>query len=286
VPLFFCLARRNVAAYSPRNSVALCVSGLSFSFFSHDRAPLINGRLPQPVVYHIRVNFNLSPAETRLLGCLIEKEVTTPDYYPLSLNALQNAANQKSNREPVMDLDEESIRRALHSLADQGLARSAATDSRVAKFEHRLADVFNFHRHEIALICVLLLRGPQTPGELRTRTERLYAFEDLNAVHSALNLLMNRQPPLVKLLARQPGTKEARYAHLLSGDVSDQSAASSSVNGIISTASSESSSAAHEAAVAATYSERLMELEREVADLRSEVSDLKQQLASFQKQFQ
>ncbi len=226
------------------------------------------------------MNFNLSPVEARVLGCLIEKEITTPDYYPLSLNALQNAANQKSNRDPVMDLDEEPIRRALHSLSDQGLARSAATDARVAKFEHRLADVFNFHRHEIALICVLLLRGPQTPGELRTRTERLYAFDDLNGVHSALNLLMNRQPPLVKLLARQPGTKEARYAHLLSGEVADQTLAADK------SAPSESASAAHEASVAATYSERLWELERDVADLRNEVTELKQQLAAFQKQFQ
>ena len=222
----------------------------------------------------------MSPVEARVLGCLIEKEITTPDYYPLSLNALQNAANQKSNREPVMDLDEEPIRRALHSLSDQGLARSAATDGRVAKFEHRLADVFNFHRHEIALICALLLRGPQTPGELRTRTERLYVFDDLNAVHSALNLLMNRQPPLVKLLARQPGTKEARYAHLLSGDVADQPAAAHRA------APSESAPAALEASVTATYSERLMELEREVADLRNEVTELKQQLAAFRKQFQ
>ena len=237
------------------------------------------GRSSRTVVYHVRVNFNLSPAEARVLGCLIEKEVTTPDYYPLSLNALQNAANQKSNREPVMELDEPAVRRALHSLSDQGLARSAATDSRVAKFEHRLADVFNFHRHEIALICVLLLRGPQTPGELRTRTERLYSFDDLNAVHSALNLLMNRQPPLVKLLARQPGTKEARYAHLLSGDVTEQAAAPD-------TEASHESSAAHEASVSATYSERLMDLEREVADLRNEVTELKQQLAAFQKQFQ
>ena len=226
------------------------------------------------------MNFNLSPVEARVLGCLIEKEITTPDYYPLSLNALQNAANQKSNRDPAMELDEESIRRALHSLSEQGLARSAATDSRVAKFEHRLADVFNFHRHEIALIGVLLLRGPQTPGELRTRSERLYAFDDLNAVHSALNLLMNRQPPLVKLLARQPGTKEARYAHLLSGDVPDQSVAARPHS------LAEPSSAGHEASVAATYSERLMDLEREVADLRNEVSELKQQLANFQKQFQ
>lgn len=231
-------------------------------------------------MYHPYVNFNLSPAEARVIGCLIEKEITTPDYYPLSLNALQNAANQKSNRDPVMDLDEESIRRALHSLSQQNLARSAATDGRVAKFEHRLADVFNFHRHETALICVLLLRGPQTPGELRTRTERLYVFEDLNAVHSALNLLINRQPPLVKLLARQPGTKEARYAHLLSGDVSDPVPPSNAPE------DSDSSSAAHEASAGGAYSERLMELEREVADLRNEVTELKQQLAAFQKQFQ
>jgi uncharacterized protein len=231
-------------------------------------------------VYHVDVSFNLSPVEQRVLGCLIEKEITTPDYYPLSLNALQNAANQKSNREPVMDLDEETIRRALHSLSEEGLARSAATDGRVAKFEHRLADIFNFHRHEIALMCVLLLRGPQTPGELRTRTERLYAFDDLNAVHSALNLLMNRQPLLVKLLARQPGTKEARYAHLLGGEVPDQSASAQTQ------APDESLSGEHEAAVRATYSERLMELEREVAELRNEVSELKKQLAAFQKQFQ
>jgi uncharacterized protein YceH (UPF0502 family) len=238
-------------------------------------------------VYHYDVNFNLSPVEARVLGCLIEKEITTPDYYPLSLNALQNAANQKSNREPVMELDEESIRRALHSLSEQQLARSAATDSRVPKYEHRLADVFNFHRHETALICVLLLRGPQTPGELRTRTDRLYTFDDLNAVNSALNLLMNRQPPLVKLLARQPGTKEARYAHLLSGDVPDQTQAQSASAQTHSSAHESSSDRqAIEASVSATYSERLMELEREVADLRSEVADLKQQLAAFQKQFQ
>ncbi|MBV8514235.1 MAG: DUF480 domain-containing protein [Acidobacteria bacterium] len=225
------------------------------------------------------MNFNISPVEARVLGCLIEKEITTPDYYPLSLNALQNAANQKSNREPVMEFDEDAIRRALHSLSDQGLARPAATDSRVGKFEHRLTDVFNFHRHEIALICVLLLRGPQTPGELRTRTERMYTFDDLNAVHSGLNLLMNRQPPLVKVLARQPGTKEARYAHLLSGDAADQAAA-------VPTQSPSDSSTALEATVAATYSKRWMELEREVADLRKEVTELKQQLAAFQKQFQ
>src|SRR5271169_3444759 len=160
----------------------------------------------------------LSDVETRVLGSLVEKETTTPEYYPLSLNALVNACNQKSNRDPVMTLDEETVRRALRSLTDQAMVRSASGDSRVAKFEHRLNELYNFHRHEIAVLCVLLLRGPQTPGELRTRAERMYAFEDLDGVHSALNLLMRREPPLVKVLPRQAGTKEARYMHLLGGD--------------------------------------------------------------------
>jgi uncharacterized protein YceH (UPF0502 family) len=223
------------------------------------------------------VNFTLTPTEARVLGSLVEKEITTPDYYPLSLNAILNAANQKSNRDPVMDLDEDAVRRALHSLSQQGLARSAATEGRVAKFEHRLAEVFNFHRHEIALLCVLLLRGPQTPGELRTRTDRLYPFDDLAAVHSALNLLMNRDPALVKVLARQPGTKEARYAHLLSGDVPESVSQHASVDSV---------SAAQSDQGATSDSHRLAQLEDEVAALRTEVTDLKNQLAAFQKQFQ
>src|SRR5262244_4654384 len=158
----------------------------------------------------------LSEAEVRVLGALVEKETTTPDYYPLSLNALVNACNQKSNRDPVMTLDEDAVRQALRSLSEQALVRSAGGDSRVAKFEHRLHELYNFHRHEIAVLCVLLLRGPQTPGELRTRTERMYAFEDLESVHNALNLLAKREPPLVNVLPRQPGTKELRYVHLLS----------------------------------------------------------------------
>ena len=224
------------------------------------------------------VDFTLTPVDARVLGSLVEKEITTPEYYPLSLNAILNAANQKSNRDPVMDLDEDAIRRALHSLSQQSLARSAATDSRVPKFEHRLAEVFNFHRHEIALLCVLLLRGPQTPGELRTRTDRLYQFDDLAAVHSALNLLMNRQPPLVKVLPRQPGTKEARYAHLLSGDVEE------SIPKMAHTDSS--SSLVRQPELAPSDSPRLARLENEVAALRAEVADLKTQLSTFQKQFQ
>jgi uncharacterized protein len=222
------------------------------------------------------VSLILTPVEARVLGSLIEKEITTPDYYPLSLSALLNAANQKSNRDPVMDLDEDAVRRALQSLNQEGLARSAATDSRVPKFEHRLADVFNFHRHEIALFCVLLLRGPQTPGELRTRTDRLYQFDDLGAVHSALNLLMNRQPPLVKVLPRQPGTKEARYAHLLTADV-EESAAEPAPG---------QPSSLGQLVHASTDVGRLARLEVEVAALRGEIAELKTQLAAFQKQFQ
>src|SRR6202051_609891 len=158
----------------------------------------------------------LSDVETRVLGSLVEKELTTPEYYPLSLNALVNACNQKSNRDPVMTLQEDAVRQALRSLSDQALVRSAGGDSRVPKFEHRLNELYNFHRHEIAVLCVLLLRGPQTPGELRTRAERMYAFEDLEAVHSALHHLMRREPPLAKILPRQPGPKGARYLQLFS----------------------------------------------------------------------
>src|SRR5271154_6542299 len=162
----------------------------------------------------------LSPVAARVLGSLVEKEITTPEYYPLSLNALANACNQKNNREPVMNLDEDQIRQALHQLEDDGLAGPArGTDSRVAKYEHRLQEVFNFTRGEIAVVCVLLLRGPQTPGELRGRAERMNRFEELSDAQSTLQRLMQREPPLVMVLPRQPGTKEARYAHLLSGEV-------------------------------------------------------------------
>ena len=224
------------------------------------------------------MNFQLTPTEARVLGSLVEKEATTPEYYPLSLNALLNACNQKSNRDPVMTLDEDAVRAALRALNDHGLARSAATDGRVAKFEHRLQEVFNFHRHEVALICVLLLRGPQTPGELRTRTERLYQFDDLDSVHSALNLLMRREPPLVKVLPRQPGTKESRFAHLLSGDV-QESALSPATPDPLSARELPSSSGEADAA-------RFTALEDEIAALRAELADLKQQFAAFQKQFQ
>ena len=223
----------------------------------------------------------LTVVEARVLGALIEKEITTPEYYPLSLNALANACNQKSNRDPVMTLDEDAVRAALRSLSEQTLARSAGTDSRVPKYEHRLNELFNFHRHEIAVLCVLLLRGPQTPGELRTRTDRMYSFEDLDSVHSALHLLMKREPPLVALLPRQPGTKEARYSHLLSGDPTQAAG--------VATRPSEPSPAAESGFArlsSPAANKRIDQLESELAAVRQELADLRAQFAAFQKQFQ
>src|SRR5690242_5883248 len=221
--------------------------------------------------------YDLDAVETRVLGALIEKEITTPDYYPLSLNALVNACNQKSNRDPVMELDESSVRTALRSLDDKALARSAvAGDSRVAKYEHQLPEAFNFTRPEMAVLCELMLRGPQTPGELRGRASRLHPFEDLSAVHSALQRLMHRDPPLAKLLARQPGTKEARYAQLLSGDVPDGASAPDAPESPVQTASSSRGHAADD---------RLAPIEEEIAAIKNEIAQLKQQFAEFRKQF-
>jgi uncharacterized protein YceH (UPF0502 family) len=215
----------------------------------------------------------LNETEVRALGVLVEKEITTPEYYPLSLNALVNACNQKSNRDPVMNLDEDALRMALRSLTDQYVVRSASGDSRVAKYEHRLNELYNFHRHEIALLCGLMLRGPQTPGELRTRTERMYAFEDLDAVHSALNLLMRREPPLVKVLPRQPGTKESRFMHLLGGDVAPETGL-------------ESTPEHTDNLTSVGQAERITQLETEVSEIRRELETLREQFAAFQKQFQ
>ena len=232
------------------------------------------------ILYINCVNVTVSDVEARVLGALIEKEITTPEYYPLSLNALMNACNQKSNRDPLMHLDEDVVRQALRGLNDQLLARSAASDSRVAKFEHRLGEVFNFDRKETAILCELLLRGPQTPGELRSRAERMHPFEDLSEVQTTLQRLMRREPPLVKLLARQPEMKEARYAHLLSGDV--QSGGVQTVGG----EAKEVGSAGRDAAHAELANEQIKQLEAEVVALREEVSALKQQFAEFRKQFE
>jgi uncharacterized protein len=217
-------------------------------------------------------NVMLSDVEARVLGSLVEKDITTPDYYPLSLNALVNACNQKSNRDPVMTLTEEVVRQALHSLNEKGLAGTASTaDSRVPKYEHRMQEAFNFTRRETAVLCVLMLRGPQTPGELRGRTERMHRFEDLTDVQSTLQKLMTREEPLVKMLPRQPGTKEARYAHLLCGEKPEWDAPPAPLE-----VRAESSA----------DSERITRLEEELAAVRREIADLKEEVASFRKQFE
>jgi|ERR1035438_158048 uncharacterized protein YceH (UPF0502 family) len=218
------------------------------------------------------MDIRLTDVEARVLGSLIEKDITTPEYYPLSLNALMNACNQKSNRDPVMQLDEDTVRDALEGLQQYRLAGPArGADSRVTKYEQRLQEVFNFTRPETAVLCVLLLRGPQTPGELRGRAERLHRFETLDDVQSALQKLMQREPPLAKVLPRQPGTKESRYAHLFAGDVIE----------------AEMPTQVGEAVGRNSPDDRrIAALEEEVAELRREVSSVKDQLERFRKQFE
>jgi uncharacterized protein YceH (UPF0502 family) len=218
------------------------------------------------------VNVLLTEVEVRVLGSLVEKDATTPDYYPLSLNALVNACNQKSNRDPFMTLTEDAVRQALASLKEKKLAGPVnSADSRVTKYEHRMQEVFNFSRGENAALCVLMLRGAQTPGELRGRTERIHAFEDLDEVQSALQKLMQRDPPLVQVLQRQPGTKESRYVHLLCGLVEPFVMPESN---------------ATPRAVRMDNAERLERLEETVAGLQKDVEDMKEQFAGFRKQFE
>lgn len=206
----------------------------------------------------------LNAAEARVLGALMEKEATTPEYYPLSLNALTNACNQRSNREPVMDLDEDAVRQALHGLEELRLAGPArGADSRVAKFEHWLGEAFNLTRAEDALLCVLLLRGPQTAGELRTRTERLHRFAEIGDVNSALQKLMDRNPPLAALLPRQPGAREQRYAQLLSATIE---AATQPAGTAVARGSS------------GEENERMAQLEMQVTGLQKEVAELRKRL--------
>ena len=206
----------------------------------------------------------LNAVEARVLGALVEKEITTPEYYPLSLNALVNACNQKNNREPVMTLDEDAVRQALHGLQDDRLAGPRrGGDSRVTKYEHRVQEIFNFTRGETAVMCVLLLRGAQTPGELRGRTERMHRFEELDDVLGTLQRLMQREPPLVKPLPRQPGTKETRYAHLLSGEVEKPVMAQAAVGA---------------AGSGDDRADRMDRLEAEVAALRQEVAELREKV--------
>ena len=208
------------------------------------------------------MGIQLDDVEVRVLGALMEKEVSTPEYYPLSLNALVNACNQKSNREPVVSYDEDTVETALAGLRAKGLAvRLSGHDMRVPKHSHRLSEVINLGRREAAVLCVLMLRGPQTAGELRGRTERLYQFDDLEAVDACLTRLMEWQPePLVARLPRQVGYKEVRYAHLLSGEP--------------------------QAVSTPPPSAPVPSLQATVERLEAEVADLKRQFAEFKKQFE
>jgi len=225
----------------------------------------------------------LNAVEARVLGSLIEKQITTPDYYPLSLNALTHACNQLTNRDPVMALDESAVARAVEGLREKRLGTVFhGAESRIARYKHTFTDAILLTPAEVALLCVLLLRGSQTVGELRTRAERLFPFETLAEVEEVLNALATRQPdPLVAKLSRQPGTKESRYVHLLSGPVE----CTPTESGRRSTGL-ESGLAAVAKSDARPESEHAAKLEEEVAALRRELGELKLQFAEFRKQFE
>jgi len=204
----------------------------------------------------------LNEVEVRVLGSLVEKETATPEYYPLSLHALTAACNQKSNREPVMSLDEDTVHAALETLRAKGLTLDiSGGDNRVHKYAHRLGEVFNFDRREQMLLCVLMLRGPQTVGELRGRSERLHNFDSLADVESTLTRLAERTPPLVAKLPRRPGEKESRFTHLLSGDLES-------------------------AEPPAPPPPRPSPLEARVTQLESDLAELKRQFEDFRKSFE
>jgi len=214
--------------------------------------------------YTDNMDWQLDAAELRVLGALMEKEATTPDYYPMSLNALVNACNQKSNREPVVNFDEETVETALHELRAKGLTSRITGESRVPKHEQRFVEKFNLGRREAAVMCVLMLRGPQTVGELRGRTERLFTFDDLEGVESTLQRLA--EMGFVKKLPRQAGYKEQRWAQLLAGDieVAEEAAPAMSERGA---------------------SDRASDRER-IAALEEEVAGLKRAFEEFRRNFE
>lgn len=212
----------------------------------------------------------LSDVDARVLGALIEKEITTPDYYPLSLHALTTACNQSSNRHPVVSYDEATVSAAVDRLRRMSLVRGIQrSDSRVTKYSHLLADAMNFSPRELAVMDVLLLRGPQTLSEIKTRTARLAEFDGLADVETTLSALIERMPPLAVRLPRQPGQKELRYAHLLSGDV---------VFDLPDVPSATAPSTAD--------TDRLSALEEATSEMRNEIADLRRQLEDFRKQFE
>ena len=214
----------------------------------------------------------LTDIEVRVLGSLIEKELTTPEYYPLSLNALVNACNQKSNRDPALNLDEDEVIRALDSLRFKQFALLSGMGGRVAKYRHALAEKFRFSPAELALLCELLVRGPQTVGELRTRAERMHQFGELSEVETVLEELMERSPAVVARLPRQPGRKEPRYCHLFAGepDLTIVEGAAPEAGRVRSAADAE----------------KIAKLEEDLSELRQEVSALRRTVAEFKKSFE
>jgi uncharacterized protein YceH (UPF0502 family) len=221
----------------------------------------------------------LNEREVRVVGSLVEKQVTTPDYYPLTLNALTNACNQISNRDPVVRYDEREVSDAVETLRERNLVYIFyGADSRVPKYKHMMREVYALSPQELAVVCVLMLRGPQTVGEIRGRTGRLYEFAELREVEETLDALARRDEPLVVKLPRQAGRKEARYAHLLSGPPVLEDSAEEQAGHAAPRASSSSARAAE--------GERVARLEAEVETLRTEVAELRRQLEEFRKQFE
>ncbi len=220
------------------------------------------------------IEFNLSAFEARVLGVLAEKQFLTPDVYPLSLNGIVNACNQLSNRDPVMSLGEETVEACLKRLQENHVAQAYyPAGSRVAKYQHMMREVFALDDAKLSLITLLLLRGPQTCGELRGRTARMYPFASIESVERSLNDLAGNEPPLVMQLPRAPGTKESRWAHLLSGEMAvERQEIATGMNvgsGVLEGAGDD----------------RVARLEAEVVSLRREVTWLTEELAKFKKQF-
>lgn len=212
----------------------------------------------------------LDAEEVRVLGALIEKEATTPEYYPMSANALVNACNQKSNRHPVVTYDEATVLDAVERLREKRLAAVITGNGRVHKYAQRMSELLNLGRREMAVLCTLLLRGPQTLGEVRDRSERIYSFEDLEAVESTLDrVAVHDAGKFTMRLAKAPGQKEARYAHLLGGEpVEEEMPAMAAAPG-----------------TGSGLSERMTHLENEVTGLKDEVAQLRRLLEDFQRQF-
>ena len=217
----------------------------------------------------------LTDIEVRVLGALIEKDMTTPEYYPLSLNALINACNQKANRNPVVGYDQPTVARAIERLREKKLALVlTGREHRVPKYRHWAWETLGLGPREMAILCVLMLRGPQTVGELKERTQRMYNFDDLTSVEACLDQLIDRRPePLVAKLARRPGAREPRYAHLLSGEVRLAEAEAQPIT--VQTPAPQRASP-----------DRIAKLESDIDELRGEVLDLREQLSDFRKQFE